>query len=164
MYVTPLFLFLLSASQDRHTNNNGLDGVDTSRRQLSIRQGLAKSGVNFEYGPGNVRDERAVGATPQIQSPDRTIGATSQIQSPLHPVGDQDVDPSSVSEETLMQTYDEPAKNEKPINHPRQDEARLLDYLLKHYDRRVRPILDAKKNITIFVGITLTQIFDMVSM
>ena len=167
-------MFLLSASQYRYTNNNGLDGLDTTRSQLSIRQGLAKSSENVEYGSGDVRDERAVGATPQIQSPDRTVGATPQAQSPGRTVGatsqiksplhSQDVGPSPVSEETFIKISDGPSKNEVPLNQPRQEESRLLEHLLTNYDKRVRPVLDASKNITIEVGITLTQIFDMVSM
>ena len=160
VHATSLILFLLSASQHRYTSNNGLDGLDTTRSQLSIRQGLAKERDKLEYGPGYARDQRAVGATPQIQSPDRTVGATSQIKSPLH---SQDVGPSPVSEETFTKVSYGPAKNEVPLNQPRQEESRLLEHLLTNYDKRVRPVLDAKKNITIEVGITLTQIFDMVS-
>jgi len=42
-----------------------------------------------------------------------------------------------------------------------QHEARLLHYLLTNYNRQVRPLLDWTGNITVSVGITLTQIFDM---
>ena len=65
--------------------------------------------------------------------------------------------------ENATGSYVSVEKNEIPLNHPRQDESRLLKHLLTNYDKRVRPILNAKKNITIYVGITLTQIFDMVS-
>lgn len=41
-------------------------------------------------------------------------------------------------------------------------ESRLLNYLLTNYNNKVRPILDHNSNITVHVGITLTQIFDMV--
>jgi hypothetical protein len=44
-----------------------------------------------------------------------------------------------------------------------QHESRLLHYLLTNYNRQVRPLLDHSGNITVSVGITLTQIFDMVS-
>ena len=43
-----------------------------------------------------------------------------------------------------------------------QHESRLLTYLLSNYNKQVRPILDHNGNITVHVGITLTQIFDMV--
>ena len=44
-----------------------------------------------------------------------------------------------------------------------QHESRLLEYLLTNYNRHVRPVLNHTKNVTVNVGITLTQIFDMVS-
>ena len=44
-----------------------------------------------------------------------------------------------------------------------QHEARLLHYLITNYNKNVRPLLDHNGNITVHVGITLTQIFDMVS-
>jgi hypothetical protein len=82
------------------------------------------------------------------------VRGTKVIQSPLHSVDDvESLSPLSSTDSV---------KNEIPLNYPRQDESRLLRHLLTNYDKRVRPILDAKKNITIYVGITLTQIFDMV--
>ena len=121
-----------------------------------IRHGSNNQGRSSEYGPGGGRYERAVGTTAQIQSPD-VVRATSQINSPLYPLDDvKATSPMPVAENVTE-------KNEIPLNHPRQDESRLLKHLLTNYDKRVRPILDAKKNITIYVGITLTQIFDMVS-
>ena len=41
-----------------------------------------------------------------------------------------------------------------------QQESRLLAYLMKGYDRQVRPLPNHNGNITVHVGITLTQIFD----
>ena len=121
-----------------------------------IRHGSNNQGRSSEYGPSGGRYERAVGTTAQIQSPD-VVRATSQINSPLYPLDDvKATSPMPVAENVTE-------KNEIPLNHPRQDESRLLKHLLTNYDKRVRPILDAKKNITIYVGITLTQIFDMVS-
>lgn len=52
-----------------------------------------------------------------------------------------------------------PIKSQKMTHH----ESRLLNYLLTNYNNKVRPILDHNGNITVHVGITLTQIFDMVS-
>ena len=43
------------------------------------------------------------------------------------------------------------------------DEKRLLDSLMRGYDRDVRPVRNASHPIIIELGITLTQIFDMVS-
>ena len=43
-----------------------------------------------------------------------------------------------------------------------QQESRLLAYLMQNYDRQVRPLTNHNGNITVHVGITLTQIFDMV--
>ena len=159
-----MFLVLLLASQYRDTQDNGLDGLDTSRSQLSIQQGLATSEENFEYGPGEERHARGIihGNVPGFAR--QVLRATSQIESPLHSQSDQDVYPSSIAEEGLMKISDGPAKNEKPLNQPRQEESRLLGHLLTNYDKRVRPIRDPSKNITIYVGLTLTQIFDMVSM
>lgn len=45
---------------------------------------------------------------------------------------------------------------------PTQEESRLLRRLLRNYDRRVRPVVNASTPVIIHVGITLTQIFDMV--
>ena len=52
----------------------------------------------------------------------------------------------------------------KPLRHDEQHESRLLDHLLSDYNKQVRPIIDHRRNITVHVGITLTQIFDMVSL
>ena len=45
----------------------------------------------------------------------------------------------------------------------RQQESRLLTHLMENYDREVRPVYNASKAVVVKVGITLTQIFDMVS-
>ena len=45
----------------------------------------------------------------------------------------------------------------------RQQESRLLTYLMENYDREVRPVYNASDQVVVKVGITLTQIFDMVS-
>ena len=44
-----------------------------------------------------------------------------------------------------------------------QQESRLLTHLMENYDREVRPVYNASKAVVVKVGITLTQIFDMVS-
>ena len=46
--------------------------------------------------------------------------------------------------------------------HRMQEESRLLNYLMGKYDREVRPVYNASKPVVVRVGITLTQIFDMV--
>ena len=47
--------------------------------------------------------------------------------------------------------------------HKMQEESRLLNYLMANYDREVRPVYNASQAVVVRVGITLTQIFDMVS-
>jgi len=42
------------------------------------------------------------------------------------------------------------------------DEQRLLYHLLKQYERAVRPVRNASDTITVKLGLTLTNIFDMV--
>ena len=159
-------LLYLSATQYRYSNaNNGLDGFDRLNSHNPIRH--ASTRPIFEFEPGGGRYERAVGTTAQIQTPDR-VSATNQVQSPLHSFDDDDSTPAVPEEiDETNTTIDTSSSkpiigNEVPVSHPRQDESRLLKQLLTNYDKRVRPILDAKKNITIYVGITLTQIFDMV--
>ena len=44
-----------------------------------------------------------------------------------------------------------------------QQESRLLSHLMENYDKEVRPVINASKAVEVRVGITLTQIFDMVS-
>ena len=39
----------------------------------------------------------------------------------------------------------------------------LQTYLMKNYNREVRPVVNASTAVVVHVGITLTQIFDMVS-
>ena len=46
----------------------------------------------------------------------------------------------------------------------KQEESRLLEYLMTGYDKRVRPVRDISQNVSVKVGITLTQIFDIVSL
>ena len=43
------------------------------------------------------------------------------------------------------------------------DEKRLIDFLSRGYDSDVRPVFNASHAVVIQLGITLTQIFDMVS-
>jgi hypothetical protein len=43
-------------------------------------------------------------------------------------------------------------------------EQKLLYHLLKHYERAVRPVRNASHTITVKLGLTLTNIFDMVSL
>lgn len=52
-----------------------------------------------------------------------------------------------------------------PVRDPSivQEESRLLNYLMQNYDRDVRPVISHKSTVQVKVGITLTQIFDMVS-
>ena len=52
----------------------------------------------------------------------------------------------------------------KAQRHGEQHESRLVAHLLSDYNKQVRPIIDHRRNITVHVGITLTQIFDMVSL
>ena len=42
-------------------------------------------------------------------------------------------------------------------------ESLLLTHLMENYDREVRPVINASQAVVVRVGITLTQIFDMVS-
>ena len=44
------------------------------------------------------------------------------------------------------------------------DEKRLLRFLVNGYERDVRPVRNATTPVVIKLGITLTQIFDMVSL
>ena len=155
-----MIVSFISASQYRYAESYGLDGFYSLNDRNPIRHGSTRPGESVEYGPSGGRYERAVGTTAQIQSPD-VVRATSQINSPLHPLDDVKAT-SPIPIENVTGSYVAVEKNEIPLNHPRQDESRLLKHLLTNYDKRVRPILDAKKNITIYVGITLTQIFDMV--
>ena len=43
------------------------------------------------------------------------------------------------------------------------DEKRLVNFVMRHYDSTVRPLKNASDAIVIRLGITLTQIFDLVS-
>ena len=43
------------------------------------------------------------------------------------------------------------------------DEQRLMVYLFNGYERTVRPVRNASTPVVIRMGLTLTQIFDMVS-
>jgi hypothetical protein len=42
------------------------------------------------------------------------------------------------------------------------DEQRLLNHLLAQYEPSVRPVLNSSHTITVKLGLTLTNIFDMV--
>ena len=44
------------------------------------------------------------------------------------------------------------------------DEQRLLNRLLDNYDSRTRPVMNASTPVRVRVGLTLNQIFDVVSM
>ncbi|CAG0885889.1 unnamed protein product [Darwinula stevensoni] len=64
----------------------------------------------------------------------------------------------------LHEGNSESAVQKSPDTDPRlreNDEKRLLDYLMRGYDRDVRPVRNASRPIQIKLGITLTQIFDM---
>ncbi|GFO36503.1 acetylcholine receptor protein alpha [Plakobranchus ocellatus] len=42
------------------------------------------------------------------------------------------------------------------------DEQRLLDYIMRGYERSVRPVRNASSPVIIQMGLTLTQVLDMV--
>jgi hypothetical protein len=44
------------------------------------------------------------------------------------------------------------------------EEQRLLYHLMRHYERAVRPVRNASHAIAVKLGLTLTNIFDMVSL
>lgn len=48
-------------------------------------------------------------------------------------------------------------------NEQTNDERRLYNYLMRNYDNTIRPVYNAYHAINIRLGITLTQIFDLVS-
>ena len=50
-------------------------------------------------------------------------------------------------------------KNEKRAT----DEQRLYKYLMRNYDPNTRPVFNASHPVNVSIGITLTQIFDVVS-
>ena len=43
------------------------------------------------------------------------------------------------------------------------DEQRLFNRLMKDYDPNTRPVFNASHSVNVSVGMTLTQIFDLVS-
>ncbi|VDO63842.1 unnamed protein product [Heligmosomoides polygyrus] len=43
------------------------------------------------------------------------------------------------------------------------DEQKLFRYLLKDYDKAVRPVFNASKVVKVYIGLTLTHIFNIVS-
>ena len=43
-------------------------------------------------------------------------------------------------------------------------EQRLMNDLLTHYERSVRPVRNASETVIVRMGLTMTQIFDMVSL
>ncbi|KIH59695.1 hypothetical protein ANCDUO_10062 [Ancylostoma duodenale] len=43
------------------------------------------------------------------------------------------------------------------------DEQKLFRYLLHDYDKAVRPVFNATKTVKIYIGLTLTHIFNIVS-
>ena len=51
---------------------------------------------------------------------------------------------------------------ESEFEHQTNDERRLVDYLMRNYDNSIRPVRDANAPVVIRLGITLTQIFDLV--
>lgn len=43
------------------------------------------------------------------------------------------------------------------------EERRLVEYLMRNYDNSIRPVRNSNNPVVIRLGITLTQIFDLVS-
>ena len=161
------FLRYLEAWQYRYANSHGLDGEFGLDSNSPIRHSAsANSGEMLNYGEWGVRNKRTVGTTAQIQAPEKSsVKATNDIQNPLHSL--DNVQSTKPMVEHTKATNDIETEsnltvnNETLLNHPRQDESRLLKHLLMNYDKRVRPVLDAKKNITLNLGITLRHIFDV---
>ena len=48
-------------------------------------------------------------------------------------------------------------------NEPLPVEQKLMNHLLRNYERSVRPVKNASDTVHVRMGLTLTQIFDMVS-
>lgn len=52
--------------------------------------------------------------------------------------------------------------NEVEMDDQSNDEKRLVEYLMRNYDNKIRPVRNANRPVNILLGITLTQIFDLV--
>lgn len=63
---------------------------------------------------------------------------------------------------TLIKAGLPPISSTDGVRPPMTDEQRLLKILLWNYDPAVRPVFEAKKAVVIKLGITLTQIIDVV--
>lgn len=70
---------------------------------------------------------------------------------------DRDLGLESLEEMGEEQEEDEEEDDTIPV------EQRLMNHLMKHYERSVRPVKNASDTVLVRMGLTLTQIFDMVS-
>uniref|UniRef100_A0A0K0F726 Uncharacterized protein n=1 Tax=Strongyloides venezuelensis TaxID=75913 RepID=A0A0K0F726_STRVS len=65
--------------------------------------------------------------------------------------------PENFSQDMVKRLNRDIMMNEEIMN----DEGRLLKYILYNYDKAVRPVINASKSVKVFLGLTLTHIFNI---
>ncbi|XP_071746121.1 neuronal acetylcholine receptor subunit alpha-2 [Lepeophtheirus salmonis] len=140
------FLFLILASF--HVKGGEPSSSPTASPSTPFSQ-ITQQNSNFEaYGTTLITTR---------SEPQNDLSAKFQQQkdeSALRKRSDREIEDSQKSTNPRL-------SSSKPLLPRVQQESVLLNHLLKNYDRHVRPLYNASNKMTIKVGITLTQIFDM---
>lgn len=92
-----------------------------------------------------------------MTSPDST---DSQSTSPAEVASTQSLF-NDVTTEVI--TSESPDEDDEEEDEPLPQEQRLMNKLMENYEFSVRPVKNASATVNVRMGLTLTQIFDMVS-
>ena len=123
---------------------------------LEVRQTMAQKEGSTRHANGSIVVSETVGMhrTKAYESPfKRNKTTSSSTQEAVHVLRSSSRSHANEAQENL------PTQEEEQTNHER----RLLEYLMRNYDNTIRPVRDAASPVVIKLGITLTQIVDLVS-
>ena len=123
---------------------------------LEVRQTMAQNEGSTRHANGSIVVSETVGMhrTKAYESPfKRNKTTSSSTQEAVHVLRSSSRSHANEAQENL------PTQEEEQTNHER----RLLEYLMRNYDNTIRPVRDAASPVVIKLGITLTQIVDLVS-
>lgn len=67
------------------------------------------------------------------------------------------------NDHSLLSSQKQLFKDEYNIENVKTEEQRLLYHLLNHYERATRPVRNSSSTVRVKLGMTLTNIFDLVS-
>lgn len=118
-----------------------------------------------------LEDVVVVMTTPDAMKASERVGERSGellVDSSLNANGTDDGQPIGstviVTSSTRCAGPDDDDDVDSELDEDAPTEQRLMDWLMRHYEKSVRPVRNASDTVLVRMGLTLTQIFNMVQM